>query len=239
MNCEELRSVVHDLARDEQLDRDSKKRALEHVEGCAACDELLGEAEALTSDLQGIAALHESEQAPARVEKALTRMVALRRTTARTHLNRLTVKRVMAFASIAAAAVFAVLLMARGGSVFRLSGAAGNTDTNTGAIDSSLLALGSQNDVLASFGDSQAADQVGGPIGNRPDEVSLNDSFVPLSDTFDATSLNDGNIVRVVISRSALDNLGLHLGQGDDAQVVADLVVTSDGVPQAIHVVSW
>ena len=65
------------------------------------------------------------------------------------------------------------------------------------------------------------------------------DSFVPLSGTYDLASLSDDPIVRVVLSDIDLENLGLPVGQSNDEQVVADLIIANDGTPQAIRVVSW
>ena len=68
------------------------------------------------------------------------------------------------------------------------------------------------------------------------------DSFVPLTEGFDPTEARDESIVRVAMSRSSLENMGFYLAEGnesEDQQVVADLLVSNDGTPQAIRVVSW
>ena len=109
-----------------------------------------------------------------------------------------------------------------------------------------------RRDWLSDFGEEQAQYQgddeadaaTGLTVDNdqserQNDYHNLTGAFVPLSETFDPSSLADASVVRVVLSRSALDSFGLHLGQAEDAQVVADLIVTNDGTPQAIHVVSW
>jgi hypothetical protein len=75
------------------------------------------------------------------------------------------------------------------------------------------------------------------------DEAASVASFEPLTEAFDASAANggidDGMVVRVELSRAALESFGLPVdGSGDD-QVLADLVVTSDGMPQAIRVLSW
>jgi hypothetical protein len=262
MNCEQFASVVHEVAREvahdaahdvaqqdaaQAQDANSAmlRDALAHADGCGPCDALLEEAEALAADMRSIAALHMAQEPPAELKKTLLRAVALRRTASIGQSN----KRVFAVsASIAGIAAAALLMIAAAGHV-SLAGpgaqlASGRarsarhefTLASSGVVSAAasssasapaLNTLDDNADLLANFGDSKTDDQ------------TLTGSFVPLSSTFDPASLNDWNVVRVVISRSALDNLGLHLGQSEDAQIVADLVVTDDGVPEAIHVVSW
>jgi hypothetical protein len=97
--------------------------------------------------------------------------------------------------------------------------------------------------VDAGSGNSEFAESQAGWLSGFGDDEKSAGSFVPLSQTFDPASVDDDTVVRVVLSRAALDSFGLHLA--DDAkiqagsQVVADLIVTNDGTPQAIRVVGW
>jgi hypothetical protein len=51
--------------------------------------------------------------------------------------------------------------------------------------------------------------------------------------------IEDGAVVRVVLSRSALVSLGVSVADvGSSEQVPADLVVSADGTPEAIRLVS-
>jgi hypothetical protein len=71
------------------------------------------------------------------------------------------------------------------------------------------------------------------------DDDTATAPFVPLTEAFDPTSLDVNSIVRVSMSRLALENLGVYLDAESNEPVVADLVVSNDGTPQAIRVVSW
>ena len=89
MNCEQFRELLPDLARDvtaggrdELLDAGAVKEALEHADACGSCDELLEEAESVTSSLRAMAAADSERQAPARVEKNLLRVLEVRRSLA-------------------------------------------------------------------------------------------------------------------------------------------------------------
>ncbi|HKN60813.1 MAG TPA: hypothetical protein VJW93_06530, partial [Candidatus Acidoferrales bacterium] len=64
-------------------------------------------------------------------------------------------------------------------------------------------------------------------------------AFVSLPYADDATSLEGGAVVRVVMPRSALASLGLPVSGavGTDA-IPAELIVSEDGTPQAIRLVS-
>ena len=121
MNCEQFRAVLPDLARDvtaggrdELLEAAAVKEALEHADACPACDELLEEAEALTSALRSMAAADSERQAPARVEKDLLRVLEVRRSLAMhsSYQRRFTLA---GAAAIAAVALLGISLIWRAG----------------------------------------------------------------------------------------------------------------------------
>ena len=62
-------------------------------------------------------------------------------------------------------------------------------------------------------------------------------SFVPLTKSFDPASLDGGAVVRVEMSPNALQQFGLSSTRGN-GNVLADMVVASDGTPQAIRLVA-
>jgi hypothetical protein len=92
----------------------------------------------------------------------------------------------------------------------------------------------------ALLAENSAGDSGGMGFG---DDDKIPNSFVPLSQTFDPASVDDDTVVRVVLSRAALGHFGLHVDSvatdHEEDQVVADLVLTNDGTPQAIRVVGW
>lgn len=64
-------------------------------------------------------------------------------------------------------------------------------------------------------------------------------AYIPLAADFDPSWLEGGAIVRVVLTRPALESLGVPVIAGSDGQMVADMVVSNDGTPEAIRVVDW
>jgi hypothetical protein len=132
---------------------------------------------------------------------------------------------------IAALALFALLLIHRGRPVSSPEGARPSTpsaptaNATNGRQEASAIepaALGAaQTDVLSAF----------------EDEDDAAGSFVPLTKSFDPTTLDGGAVVRVEMSRTALQQFGLSPSQNNDKPVLADMVVTSDGTPQAIRLV--
>jgi hypothetical protein len=64
-------------------------------------------------------------------------------------------------------------------------------------------------------------------------------AFIPLAAGFDPSWLEGGAIVRVVLSRPALESLGVPAGAAGNGQMVADMIVSNDGTPEAIRVVDW
>jgi hypothetical protein len=227
MNCGQFQDTVHDLVREEPLDNGIVEEAFAHAESCEACDALLGEAESLSAGLHALAARHVVEQAPPSVEAALLREFAERHAPVRLAGNRGRYF-ALATAAIAAAAVFLVVVAMRP--------RATRPDVTTQTASDAAPVAGSE--VVSPEADPALIDD------ELPgDEAASVASFEPLTEAFDASAANggidDGMVVRVELSRAALESFGLPVdGSGDD-QVLADLVGTSDGMPQAIRVLSW
>jgi ferric-dicitrate binding protein FerR (iron transport regulator) len=240
MNCEQFQNVMLDLARDageegceEMLDAATVKDALEHADTCGTCDELLEEAEAVSLALRELAVRHSSEQAPARVESALLHRLELRRALAmRSAWRRRSV--IGSVSGVAAAALLAITLLWHGG-------VPGSRPAQNALPASS--AVEAPANVDGGSGNSEFAESQAGWLSGFGDDEKSAGSFVPLSQTFDSASMDDDTVVRVVLSRAALDSFGLHLAADAKiqagSQVVADLIVTNDGTPQAIRVVGW
>jgi hypothetical protein len=232
MNCEQFQDIYQDLARNEWLDVPTLKDALEHADSCSACDALLQEAEALSTSLRALSAADASRRAgPGVEENVLEAFVAARSSDNQSNLRLVTVA---SLTCIAAAALFALLLMhhkpASSPDGSRPSSPTANTSNGRqeasldesidGSTDSSVLAA-AQSDALSAFEDE---DEAAG-------------SFVPLTGTFDPASLDGGAVVRVEMSPNALQQFGLSPSSNNGKQVLADMVVASDGTPQAIRLV--
>jgi hypothetical protein len=76
-------------------------------------------------------------------------------------------------------------------------------------------------------------------ISNQADENEYAEEFVPVPYADDPGALEGGAIVRVTIPRSDLPSFGLPITESGGAdRVSADLVISQDGTPQAIRLVS-
>ena len=225
MNCEQFREIVHDLLRDERLDPASVEEGFSHAESCSACYAFFGEAELLHTSMRSLAARYASEQAPSRVQEALLKELAQKRAPvpARFPSRRFTNPRWRILAGgIAAAAVLLIFLMIHRGT------AQPDRTPQPQALPAASTRATYEADALPAGDDESPAD-----------EESASGPFVPLSESFDPSSLDDATVVRVVLSRSALESLGLPSNESGDDQAVADLVVAGDGMPQAIRMVGW
>jgi hypothetical protein len=226
MNCEQFQDIYQDLARNEWLDPVTLKDALEHADSCGACDDLLQEAESLSASLRSLAAVDSSRQAGPQVEKDVLIAFAAHESAANRRSN-LRMATVASLACVAAAALFALLLLhhkpSPGPQGARPSSPAANTSNGRqeASLDEGGAPAIAQGDALSAF---EEEDDAAG-------------SFVPLTRTFDRTSLDGDAVVRVVMSPTALQQFGLVAGRSSEKQVLADMVVTSDGTPQAIRLV--
>jgi hypothetical protein len=63
--------------------------------------------------------------------------------------------------------------------------------------------------------------------------------YVPLPYADDPSALDGGSVVRVTLARSVLESYGLPAeGMGTGDRVTADMILSEDGTPQAIRLVS-
>ncbi len=229
MNCAQFRERVQSVARDEALDSATLSAALAHAESCAACDALLEDADSLTSALHSLAEIHASEQAPARIEALL--LAAFREQhAARSGRSEAHARNLRYFSAAAAMGIAAALLLV----IF----VARTTNHFAGKSPAS-----------APVPAQTAPARTGAP---RPSQIPSADAspddsdagFVPLpaspysetSGDFDPASVEDGTVVRVMLSPSALAALGFPVADDPGAQdVAADLLLAQDGTPQAIR----
>ena len=220
MNCSDFKNVIQDLAREEVSGDAALSDALTHAQSCRACDALWREAEQLTTDLRSLAAQHRSETAPARVETALLDAFRQR------HSPAFRVRKaggwlaVSAMGLAATALLFVVLTREPAGSSPALPSApqVAPRESNTPPGPREMWA-------------DYAVE------GETAEEAAA--AFIPLAAAFDPSWLEGGAIVRVVLSRSALESLGVPVNAGGTGEMVADMVVSNDGTPEAIRVVDW
>jgi hypothetical protein len=221
MNCAEFRHLVQDLAREDASTDAVVIDALAHAESCRACDALLREAEQVTVRLRSLAAQHHFDAAPPRIEAALLQAFRQQHAPA-PRLRRLGGWLAVSTVGVAAAALFAVLLTG-----YRPGVAPKPSPAPASAPRESNRPTAGPRSTWADYAVE----------GETEDEAAA--SYIPLAADFDPSWLEGGAIVRVVLSRPALESLGVPVNAGGNGEMVADMVVSNDGTPEAIRFVDW
>jgi hypothetical protein len=221
MNCAEFHSLIHDLARHDASADAALTDALAHAESCPVCDHLLREAERVTIGLRSLAAQHQFDAASPRTETAL--LDAFRQQHAPTpRLHRAGGWLVVSTVGLAAAALFAILLTG-----YRAASSPDSPAAPAAAPRQSNPPSASPRPTWADYALE----------GETEEQAAA--AYIPLAADFDPAWLEGGVIVRVVLSRPALESFGVPVIAGADGQMIADMVVSYDGTPQAIRVVDW
>ena len=212
MDCSQFEEVLHDLDRPGTRGLALREVALAHAESCSRCAQLMTDAESLDFSLQTIALREAHLEAPPRIEAHLLKEFRVHNAAA----SRRRMQRRLAALGIAAA-----ILLALGVSLRHGSASHGKTASETSA-----------NGAAALVSPVEVAEN---RLPDSPDETA----FVSLPYAADPATLENGAVVRVVLSRSALASLGLPVADvGATEQVPADIVLSEDGAPQAIRLVA-
>jgi len=225
MTCAQFEEILHDLDRPGTSGLAMRELALVHAEACSNCALLLIESESLDFGLHTLSLHDEHSQASPQMEAALLGEFRSRQAAARNAAT------LMAFPTrgravrwqVAVIGVAAMALVALGISRARIGVAPNQPVVKTAAPSNT-------NEQYALESDPQLNELAGSEDGT---------AFVSLPYADDPTSLEGGAVVRVVMPRSALASLGLPMSGavGTDA-IPAELIVSADGTPQAIRLVS-
>jgi hypothetical protein len=212
MDCSQFEEVLHDLDRPGTRGLALREVALVHAKSCSHCAQLMTDAESLDFSLQTIALREAHLEAPPRIEAHLLKEF-------RVHNAAASRRRMQG--RLAALGIAAAILLALGVSLRH--GSASRGKTASGASANGAAALVSPVEVAENR------------LPDSPDETA----FVSLPYAADPATLENGAVVRVVLSRSALASLGLPVADvGATEQVPADIVLSEDGAPQAIRLVA-
>jgi hypothetical protein len=216
IDCPQFEEALPDLDRPGTQGSMLREVALAHAESCDRCARLLTESESLDFSLRSLATHDATRTASPRVEAAL--LQEFRKEKAIASHRRLQWQ----LSVLGAAALLAMTVgisLHRG--IIRFPGATGNTDAIEQPSASTETAI---NDIAGS-------DQ----LGDADDPIA----FTPLPYADDPAALEGGAVVRVVLSPAALASLGFPVADvSDTSEIPADLVVSDDGTPQAIRLVS-
>jgi hypothetical protein len=218
VDCSRFGEILHDLDRPGTLDPKMVESALIHAESCSQCGQLLTEAESLDFGLQALAARQSNLEAGPRVEAALLREFRNRQAASARH--RLQWR-------LAALGTAAMLVLTAGMVLHHRLTARQNVaavEQPSQPAPATTMPVSRQQPLAG----SQAADTSEYAAG-----------FVSLPYADDPSTLDDASIVRVVLSRPALASLGVPVPDTSDMESVpADLILSEDGTPEAIRLVS-
>src|SRR5579863_893856 len=246
MNCAQFDEIVHELDRGnpDDLDRsggdgsNESEAALAHAESCSRCARLLTEVEGLNFGLRSIASHAAQETAPPRLEATLLRefrrQAAYGKQAGRSGQGAVKRQAYRWYAAVAGVAALALLTLL------------GPRTTPPQAVPGSVAA--------ETTGQTPPITKT--PLPMEPEVVTPNPSreSTPASETAetedaaafyalpyadDSASIEGGAVIRVVVPRSALVSWGLPVsGIAAGDRVPADVLISADGTPQAIRLVS-
>jgi hypothetical protein len=216
MDCVQFREIYHDLDRPGTSGFRFRERALAHAETCAGCGVLLTGGEALDFAFRNLTQHNAGREAPPRIEAALLREF---------QASKLARSRRKVHGQLAALGAAAAILLALGLGVQHRIASRPST------------AAPQATNIAAPAADASARGQ--NPSMSELDEDEYAGKFVPVPYADDPAALEGGAIVRVTLPRSALRSFGLPVTESDGTErVFADLLVSEDGTPQAIRLVS-
>ena len=212
MDCSQFEEVLHDSDRPGTRGLALREVALVHAESCSRCAQLMTDAESLDFSLQTIALREAHLEAPPRIEAHLLKEFRLHNAAA----SRRRMQGRLAALGIAAAILLALGVSLRHGSAFH-----GKSTPEPVRME---LRRSCRRSRLPTTGCRI---------------LRMKQSFVSLPYAADPATLENGAVVRVVLSRSALASLGLPVADvSATEQVPADIVLSEDGAPQAIRLVA-
>lgn len=227
MNCPEFEEILHDLDRPGTGGLGKREEALAHAESCGHCGLLMMQAESLDFGLRQLA-MEDSEKSASRAVEAALR--------AQFHRARAAEVRRRASWQIAALAAAAVILLLLGISLWHRFGETPNRN-GLGAPATAHQASPATNTTAVNT--RNPAIDHGEQAANDASDDESETAFVALPFADDPDAVQGGEVVRVVLTRSALASLGVPtLGTGSSDQIPADLLLSDDGTPEAIRLVS-
>jgi hypothetical protein len=215
MTCEHFEELLHDMDRPGTAGLEMRERALAHAEACGHCGLLMIESESLDFALHGMSLDDSTDEASPHVEATLLREFRQRHAAPKARMMRWQ----MALGAVAAVALLALGLV-RG----RITPTTNQPTANNG----SHVAATSQ--MYAVVNDPQLNELVAEEDGTE--FVAL-----PYADE-DAAAIEGGAVVRVTMPRAALISMGLPISSAIGDQIPAEVVVSADGTPQAIRLIS-
>jgi hypothetical protein len=230
MNCVQFQEIVHDLARDAGLDQPARRDALAHADSCPRCDELLAEAQSLTSALRSLAAKDGALGASESVEVALIGAFRQQRGPA-VHSTRPWQWGLASVAGLAALVLLSVL-------VLRHPVVSPPTHGNGASATPSSASVVPESAAPTQQLDASVESAANANSNLTDADTEYASAFVALPFNGETSPVGDEVVVRESLSPAALANLGLPVSETNAGEnVLADFVVDEDGTPRAVRLV--
>lgn len=237
MDCETFKETLDQMNRPGALESAESDRALAHAESCSQCAEQLMHVEWLEFSLAKFAEQSAKLQAPSRVEAALQQEFR-RQKAARS--RRQIAWRLAAFGTAAALFLALGILLRHRQIPSRPLGPniAPEVAVQAPQIRPAPPATDTRVDATSEIRTiSRTLRHHAAP--RQQAETEEEASFFRLPYTVDSVSLDGGTIVRVEMPRAALASYGLPVTDfGGNDRVPVDLILSTDGTPEAIRLVS-
>lgn len=224
MTCEEFEALGLGAARDASLNEAQRAAAAEHAACCSRCAALENSWQAARLELRALAEETASAEAPARVEMRLRREFRALHHTVKSRRTALVATWALATAAVLVGAV---------------SWVQWRSNQHNGAIHPSNVSQTTASKLPANS-HSAASNQPSAP----PDAAVNPETLVADNELNDFTLLpgvlpgdtEDAAILQVRMQRGALGALGLPVNEDRAAEwIQVDLLVGSDGLPQAVR----
>lgn len=225
MNCSEFDAALDDLDRAGMPAMMLREAALEHAETCGRCAQRMNDTEALDFAFHQIATQDGDLTAPPRLEAALLHEL---------RVQRVAQSRPKGNWRMAALATAAAVLLVLGFSLRHLSlnSSGGNIFSHHGqpALTADAQAHGGGTN------STNATTEVAENVSTDSEDAT---GFVSLPYATDPGTLQNGTVVRVELTRAALASMGMPVADvGSLDRIPADIMLSEDGAPQAIRLVS-
>jgi hypothetical protein len=246
MDCTEFRDVLHELDRPGTRGAVAFESAMTHAESCGDCGALLVEEESLDFGLRKVARETARMPGAVRVEALLLREFRQAKPELLTTVVSHKVRWQIAVLGVAAA-VFLVLgttihernLTRTTATPVTTANAKANQEESSRLGRTAADNLSPVVNRAATTTDTIDAVATQQSVASETQGTEYATAYVRLPYADDPAGLEGGSVVRVTLARSALESYGLPaegLGTGD--RVTADMLVSEDGIPQAIRLVA-
>ena len=255
MKCQDFERLVLRLARNQLLEAAARDRANSHAGACLRCSARLAEERALTVGVRVVTAEMAKEEAPPRLEAALLRAFRGHNAVARAPLSGAQPAVIGHLPRRAWAAAAVILISITAAAIFRHIPSSPVQRQASQAIiqepsvptnspqEPATIQLRPALDDDRKLARGRVDTSCRRPTQRRPGlrhsgEAEVAAHFFPLSESDDFNSLESGQVVRLELPGSALDELGLPVDVLTAGKTVtADVVIGPDGLAHAIRFV--